>query len=303
MRFTSSLLICFFLFETCFSQVKISQGNEAPDPSAGLEIDFVNRGLLPPRMTEVQRNQIVNPADGLVVFNTTSGCLNLRLGSVWYSLCGTLPEYNGSNCGVSALTFSYKGQILSYGTVNGANNRCWLDRNLGAVRVATSISDADSYGDYFQWGRRDDGHQNRMSPILASTVNNDTPTHGNFITVNAGNYDWRSPQNNNLWQGVNGINNPCPSGWRIPSETEFDAERLSWGNLNSAGSFASSLRLPLPGVRSGSSANINNPGSSGVYWTSTTLNTQSRYLSISSNASDIFSTPRADGLSVRCIKD
>ena len=62
-------------------------------------------------------------------------------------------------------------------------------------------------------------------------------------------YDWRSPQNDNLWQGVNGINNPCPSGYRIPTEAELDAERLSWSSDNSAGAIASALKLPMAGYR------------------------------------------------------
>ena len=92
----------------------------------------------------------------------------------------------------------------------------WMDRNLGAERVAESITDDLGFGDLYQWGRFSDGHQCRTSatnPTLSST---DQPAHGDFITVNSGNYDWRSPQNHNLWQGVNGINNPCPSGYRIP---------------------------------------------------------------------------------------
>ena len=54
----------------------------------------------------------------------------------------------------------------------------------------------------------------------------------------------------NLWQGVNGINNPCPSGYRIPTEAELDAEHLSWSSDNSAGAIASALKLPMAGYRS-----------------------------------------------------
>lgn len=51
---------------------------------------------------------------------------------------------------------------LTYGTVrvvNGAYDKCWLDRNLGASRVATSKTDTLAYGHYYQWGRSADGHQ------------------------------------------------------------------------------------------------------------------------------------------------
>jgi hypothetical protein len=45
-----------------------------PDPSAGLHIDFTDRGLLIPRMTTAQRNAIPSPANSLMIFNTTTGC-------------------------------------------------------------------------------------------------------------------------------------------------------------------------------------------------------------------------------------
>jgi hypothetical protein len=32
-------------------------------------------------------------------------------------------------------------------------HRVWLDRNLGAKQVATSIDDSDAYGDYYQFGK------------------------------------------------------------------------------------------------------------------------------------------------------
>ena len=39
----------------------------------------------------------------------------------------------------------------------------WLDLNLGATQVAACNTDANSYGDLFQWGRGGDGHQVRTS--------------------------------------------------------------------------------------------------------------------------------------------
>ena len=35
------------------------------------------------------------------------------------------------------------------------------------------------------------------------------------------------------WIPINGINNPCPQGFRIPIESEFEEERLSWLSNNS----------------------------------------------------------------------
>ena len=102
-----------------------------------------------------------------------------------------------------------------------------MDRNLGATQAATSSTDVDAYGDLYQWGRRSDGHQCRTSATTSTLSSTDQPAHGNFIIAPSSPYDWRSPQNANLWQGVNGINNPCPSGYRLPTEAELEAEHLS----------------------------------------------------------------------------
>ena len=51
-------------------------------------------------------------------------------------------------CG-DPVTFTYDGSEVTYGTVTGANGSCWLDRNLGATKVAESSTDAGAYGDYF----------------------------------------------------------------------------------------------------------------------------------------------------------
>ena len=48
-------------------------------------------------------------------------------------------------------------------TVTTSTGRIWMDRNLGATRVPTSASDAQGYGDLYQWGREKDGHQLRTS--------------------------------------------------------------------------------------------------------------------------------------------
>lgn len=75
-------------------------GNPA-DPSAGLDVDFSNKGFLMPRLSESQRNAIVNPAEGLQVFNTTTGCLNFYHTGIWYALCGNCippaPPVAGNN--------------------------------------------------------------------------------------------------------------------------------------------------------------------------------------------------------------
>jgi hypothetical protein len=188
--------------------------------------------------------------------------------------------------------------------VTSPTGKIWMDRNLGATQVATSATDAAAYGDLYQWGRGNDGHQCRNS-LTANTLSSvDQPAHGNHISAPNSPFDWRSPQNTNLWQGVNGVNNPCPSGYRLPTEIEFDEERLSWNNNTSAGAFDSPLKLTVAGGRHfNSNLSLVNVGNLGDYYTSTISSTNSRNLAFNGNLAYMNSDYRADGDSIRCIKD
>jgi hypothetical protein len=130
----------------------------------------------------------------------------------------------------------------------------------------------------------------------------DQPANGNFILAPNSPYDWRSPQNNNLWQGVNGVNNPCPSGYRLPTNVELEAERASWSQNNSAGAFASPLKLPLAGYRNYDNGSLNVDGS-GYYWSSTVNGTLAFSLGFVSGNANVLNLNRAEGFSVRCLKN
>lgn len=210
--------------------------------------------------------------------------------------------------------------------VRSLTGRTWMDRNLGAEQVATSTTDDLAYGDLYQWGRRSDGHQCRKNlSEQTQRSGSDTPSHGNFITVtrstNFPENDWRDPQNNNLWQGVTGINNPCPGGFRLPTEAEVRAERLTWSPQNHTGAFNSVLKLPLAGYRdiNGNILATAQGSEYGFIWTSTDSGTSPTgtdpynqyksdalaYNGPGDNPASAFENPydRARGYSVRCIKN
>ncbi len=69
--------------------VGISDTPIVPHPSSILEVNSTTKGLLIPRMTSVQRQNIANPADGLLVFDTDSACIVFyrAVPDQWYSLC------------------------------------------------------------------------------------------------------------------------------------------------------------------------------------------------------------------------
>ena len=216
------------------------------------------------------------------------------------------------DCGASDVTFTYNGDSVTYGVVgNNTTGECWLDRNLGATRVALSSTDSQAYGDLFQWGRPADGHQliNRTTGLPVNgtqtpAVANVAPGTNTFIIPSA---DWSSIDANGATRsanwGVSGSSNSCPTGFRVPTETELNAERTSWSSNNPAGAFASPLKLPVPGYRSGSNGSLGGVGSYGFYWSSTVNSAMSRILYFESGSAGMFSDNRAGGFTVRCIKN
>ena len=110
--------------------------------------------------------------------------------------------------------FSSQGGVNNIPTVISAG-QVWMDRNLGAQRVAGSSSDSLAYGWLYQWGRLADGHESRTSPPGASLSNGDVPGHGNFITVLSPSDDWgRSLER--------GGDRPIPCGRSGPGDGRFD---------------------------------------------------------------------------------
>ena len=382
----------------------IGVGTVSPDASSISDLTSTTQGFLMPRMTTIQRNAIANPANGLMIFNLTTGCPNYFFNSQWFEWCGTgvtpVAAISSINCagatttgsltqgmlsnnisvsigylggnggsyssqsisstgvtgltaalsqgnmaiGAGTLSFTITGTPASAGTAtfaiaiggqscnlaisvaslaaqypanstfcangptaivdvtNPTTGKTWMNRNLGASQVATSITDQAAYGDLYQWGRPTDGHQCRTSSSTATLSSIDQPAHGNFITGNSAPFDWRSPQNTNLWQGVAGVNNPCPNGYRIPTETELNNDRLSWPSSNAAGGFASIMKFTMGGIRyyDGTLLNV---GATGRYWSSNINGTNTRSIEYDNGYAAIQDNPRSYGMSVRCIKE
>ncbi|MDR1632399.1 MAG: fibrobacter succinogenes major paralogous domain-containing protein, partial [Dysgonamonadaceae bacterium] len=125
----------------------------------------------------------------------------------------------------------------------------------------SSSTDRTVYGDLYQWGRVDDGHQRRDltpenvwpsdhsgvttgftdDPVPNNAANINTTTgqvletdarFGKFIRHRSGNYDWIAGGTgvaiyNNRWNTnteaapVKAVSDPCPKGWRVPTRTEW----------------------------------------------------------------------------------
>jgi hypothetical protein len=132
LKIQNDILVIFFIlfgFSTLFAQnngtkIKdgtVSTGAEQARLGAIFELESINKGMLTPRMTVQQRDAIAtaNLTDGLLIFNTTSGCFDYWsvARNIWLSICGTLPpaifEISAAQCGLVAASGVYKqGQML-----------------------------------------------------------------------------------------------------------------------------------------------------------------------------------------------
>ncbi len=278
----------------------VSFGGQMPAPEAvnnGSRAPLSGeRGFLPPRLTDAQMNAIAGPAEGLLIYNLTQHKVCMYLNSVWDCSVFSTPYPAGS---VHCIT----GRALVQEVTNPATGDTWMDRNLGASQVATSIDDANAYGDLYQWGRFSDGHQCNTSGTTTTLSSTDDPGHDLFIVRPDGQYDWRSPSNDNLWQGTSGINNPCPSGYRLPTMEEMVAEKQSWSPQNITGAFNSPLHWPATGFRSYQNGGNYGQGEWFEVWSNRGGSTTAYFC----GARDTFATEgweaKASGLPVRCIKD
>ena len=212
-----------------------------------------------------------------------------------------------------------------YLPVVAADGNIWLNNNLGAnyanmnhaqfnpAQQATSLDDNHAYGSSFQWGRYSDGHEliDNINSTTGAGVNgstftnatSDTPGHNLYITTSGSPSDWRTPQNDNLWQGESGINNPCPAGYRLPTEVEITTLISAESITNSATAASSSLGFSAAGLRHLSNGLVFSAGVIGYYWTSTVDGNLARLYDFYLGGTSVFSSNRAYGQKVRCLKD
>lgn len=64
------MIFCCQLFKVKAQNVSINDNGSAPDSSAMLDVSDTTKGLLVPRLTQVQRDAIAGPATGLLIFQT-----------------------------------------------------------------------------------------------------------------------------------------------------------------------------------------------------------------------------------------
>lgn len=148
----SSLVIVFLIvlqsltINAQSSGLGISETGASPDPSAMLDVLSTDKGFLMPRMTESQRDSIQSPAEGLQIYNSTTGCYNMWDGGAWKQSCfdcafqTPLPSSNSPICVGDALNLtatSLAGASYSWTGPNGFSSSM---QNPSIPNATTSAS-------------------------------------------------------------------------------------------------------------------------------------------------------------------
>jgi uncharacterized protein (TIGR02145 family) len=184
----------------CFSQnIGISETLINPDPSAILELKSNERGFLITRLSTQQRDAIAAPAQALMIFNTTTKCLEIFVQG-WHSIwchddtttvfCESPVIYNG----------------YSYTTIQ-IGNQCWFAENLRTTQYNNG-SNIQNITDNAGWGNTTSG--------AYCWYNNDYNTYG---TVYGALYNWYAGATGNL----------CPVGWRVPTDNDWKTMEMYLG--------------------------------------------------------------------------
>ncbi|MCX6269576.1 MAG: hypothetical protein NTW16_19855 [Bacteroidetes bacterium] len=160
MKNQSSLILCiaYLLLNSfpAYAQVGINRDGTPPDESAGLDVNFVNKGLLLPRMTLSERNAIPDPANGLMVFCTNCGAdgsLSIYSNGAWrtFSPCTVASPF------AYAAVVSPGNIVWNWSTVPGAVGYKWntsanyetaVDVGPGTSQAETGISCGTAYTRY-----------------------------------------------------------------------------------------------------------------------------------------------------------
>ncbi|NDV95699.1 hypothetical protein D0T84_12350 [Dysgonomonas sp. 521] len=230
--------------------------------------------------------------------------------------------------------------------------------NLGAEN---DNDPCNCLGDLYQWGRVADGHEKRTS---AGYPTNDTSSEngiaanedldingqiaegnaseGKFIKQKDDPYSWRpvdgmiglwgdsSTEFSANYNQAKGTVDPCPTGWKVPSQKQWGAiyrggiasgdpgsatssswnylgRTLIWERWGSTSGYkvAEALYLPLCGYRSHETAQTYLVGHYGAYWCSTVLSNNAYYLHLDGGSIIVpgGNRPRAYGFSVRCVPE
>jgi uncharacterized protein (TIGR02145 family) len=277
-------ILSFLFFALIGMAQNVGIGTSTPNPSAVLDLSSSTKGFLPPRLTLVQRDEILNPSEGLQIWNSDCKEIQVFNGTIWTNMIG----------GVACLGNNIPNVIIC--------NQRWFLKNLDVSKYKNGdpIPQVD---DATAWSKLTTGAwcwYNNDSTTYAST-------YGKLYN----------------WYAVNDSRGLAPQGWHIATDAEWSqlstclgGDAVAGGNLketgisnwfapNNGANNSSGFTGLGAGFRTGGGL-FTDFGFSGVFWCSTESDInyawirKLNYSNINLFRSDYRKT---HALSVRCIRD
>jgi uncharacterized protein (TIGR02145 family) len=274
------LSISVLLFFTLTSMAQnVGIGTLTPAASAQLDVSSTTKGFLPPRMTTAERNLIVTPATGLVIFNTTTNSLETKNSTGWVSLSSSFVPL----------------PAIVIGTQQ------WMSKNLD-VAFYRNGDPIPQVSDPTAWAALTTG---------AWCYYNNDPLQGNKYGKL---YNWYAV-NDSRGLAPQGWHIPSDAEWTTLTTT-LGGSSVAGGKMKESGTFNwtapntgadnSSGFAGLPGGYRNDDGTFSNFGYSGYWWSSTeSVSPTAWYRTLLYINGSLLrsSTNKRLGFSVRCLRD
>jgi len=216
-----SLKTLFFVFALVASysinaQVAISTDGSSADPSAMLDVKSTTGGLLLPRLTNKQRDEIDSPAEGLFIYNIDEHTIQFHDGSTWkyYAAASCVPQIPASISGNSYPDCNQTGLTYSISSVAWASSYNWTIPT-GATLLSGQGTTTISVDMGTQSGnvsvRAESGCGNSAYKDLAITIG--IPAQPGSITGNA----YPECNTTGLTYSIAAVNGALSYNWTVPS--------------------------------------------------------------------------------------
>jgi uncharacterized protein (TIGR02145 family) len=306
------LLCAAFIAVSFISSAQVGVGTTTP--AGALDIVSTSSGIVLPRVANT--SVVVNPnggaiENGTMVYDLSANCVKFYANGAW------------TGCIQFAAVPLPTSQVSSDGALGFYT---FLSHNLGAdTSLDPHTPVVGLHGGHVQWGKpgptnwvgaANDG-PNGFAAAPTAIVANEAAI-SDWSQTSVADASWALDETFPIKE----IADPCPTGYRVPTRTEwvavntnntvsrtgtFDANTTEYGSALHYGPDAStkSLTLPAAGFRNSGDGTLDRRGSKGYYWSST--EDGSNAYSLGFNSGYVYSAAssydRTGGFSLRCIAE
>jgi Protein of unknown function (DUF1566) len=314
---TANLFTLFLLFFSIFlglhdAHAQVGIGTSSPNPSAALEVNSSSKGMLVPRMLEAQKNAILAPAQGLLIYQTNPpvGFYYYNNGWIYINSVGpqgangkntlvkTTTEPAGANCATGGVKLEFGLDVNDNNVLDAAEINALLTKYVcNGTGFSHYIGEVFAGGVVFHVWRDAAGAEHGLIVALTNLASSSVWSNVGATSIGAASQNTWDGLNNSLAitgqpghtqsaaaQCLSYVSNG-QTDWYLPSYAEMS---LLWTNL-----FNVNKTLSVTGAASQISLFS--------YWTSTEDNDSQAFSFTFSNGSPTV-LPKSVSLSIRAIR-